>query len=154
MISLSWHQWTTHILLSSQTWASRTMLPLLSLMSISDKPIVKMVYHVVNITSTEAKFFAIRCSINQATNLLEISKIIIITNSIHIARLIFDSSVHFSQVYLIAISKELRKFFITNNDNSIEFWEYPSCCNWLLFKSINRDTKQFCQTPLLSCKLL
>jgi len=121
---------------------------------IYDKPIVKMVYHVVNITSTEAKLFAIRCSINQATNLLEISKIIIITNSIHIARLIFDSSVHFSQVYLIAISKKLRKFFITNNDNSIEFWEYPSCCNWLLFKSINRDTKQFCQTPLLSCKLL
>ena len=88
---------------------------------ICDKPIVKIVHHVVNITSTESELFAIRCGINQATNLPGISKIIVIINSIHMARLIFNSSVYSSQVYLAAISKELRMFFIMNNDNSIEF---------------------------------
>ena len=29
-----------------------------------DKPIIKMIYHVVNITTTEAELFAIRCGIN------------------------------------------------------------------------------------------
>jgi len=101
---------------------------------ICDKPIVKIVHHVVNITSTEAKLFTIRCGINQTTNLLGILKIIVITDSIHAARLTFNSFVHFSQVYLAVISKELRKFFITNNDNLIKFWECSSHCNWPLFK--------------------
>jgi len=116
------------------------------------KSIIKMIHYAVNITSTEAKLFAIRCSINQATNLLGISKIIVIINSIHVARLIFNSSVHSSQVYLAAISKELRMFFIMSNDNSIEFWECSSCCDWPLFKSVDRNTKQFCQMPLLPYK--
>ena len=96
---------------------------------IHDKFIIKTVYYAVNVTSTEAKLFAIRCGINQATNILGISKIIIITDSIHVVRLIFDFFVYFSQIYSVAISKELRKFFITNNNNFIEFWECPSHFN-------------------------
>ena len=118
-----------------------------------DKPIIKTVHYTVNVTSTEAELFTIKCSINQATNIPGISKIIIITNSIHVARLIFDSSVHSFQVYLAVISKELRKFFITNNNNLIKFWECSSHCDWPFFKSIGRDTKQFHQTPLLPYKL-
>jgi len=41
-----------------------------------------------------------------------ISKIIIITDSIHMARKIFDPSVHPYQVQSIAILSDLRKFFI------------------------------------------
>ena len=88
---------------------------------ICDKPIIKIVHHVVNITSTESELFTIRCGINQATNLLEILKITVITDSIHAAKLTFNYSVYFSQVHLAIISKELRKFFITNNDNLIKF---------------------------------
>ena len=73
-------------------------------------------------------------------------------DSIHAARSIFDSSIYLFQVHLATISKELRKYFLTNNDNSIKFWKCPSCCNWSLFKVIDRDTKQFCQTLLLSSK--
>jgi len=40
----------------------------------------------INIMSIEAKLFAIRCGINQTTNSSGISKIIIITNSIHAAK--------------------------------------------------------------------
>ena len=106
---------------------------------------------------TEAELFAIRCGINQAVNLLEISKIIIIMDSIHVARFIFDFSIYFFQVHSTAIFKELRKFFLTNNNNSIEFWKCSSCCNWPFFKVVNRDTKQFsklCFFPTNHCKTL
>jgi len=113
-----------------------------------------MIHHAANITSDEAKLFTIRCSINQATNLSGILKIIIITDSIHAARSIFDSSIHSLQVHLAAISKELREFFAMNSNNSIEFWEYSSRCDWPLFKAINSDTKWFCQILMLPCKSL
>jgi len=76
----------------------------------------------------------------------------VITDSIHATRLIFNSFIHSSQVHSATISKELRRFFIVNNNNSIEFWECPSHCDWPLFKSINKDTKCLHQTPLLLCK--
>ena len=119
-----------------------------------NRPIIKTVHHVANITSTKVELFTIRYSINQATNLPGISKIIIITDFIHATRLIFDSFIHLSQVHLAAISKKLRRFFIMSNDNSIEFWECSSCCDWPFFKFVDKDTKQFCQMPLLFYKSL
>jgi len=53
-----------------------------------------MIYHAVNITIIEAELFAIGYSINQAIALPGISNIIILMNSIHAARRIFDSSSH------------------------------------------------------------
>ena len=46
------------------------------------------------ITSTEAELFAIRCGINQACSKENISKVIVITDSIHAAKKIFDSKSH------------------------------------------------------------
>ena len=65
---------------------------------ICDKPIVKTLHHTVNITLIEAEPFSIRCGINQATNISGISKIIVITDSIHAARRMFDSSFHPFQI--------------------------------------------------------
>jgi len=62
---------------------------------IYNKPVTKTLYHIVNITSIEAKLFAIRCGINQATNYNDILKIIIVTNSIHAAKKIFNLTSHF-----------------------------------------------------------
>ena len=59
-----------------------------------DRPITKTVHHAVHITSTKAELFAIRCGINQASNYNNISKIIIVTNSIHVAKRIFNPSLH------------------------------------------------------------
>ena len=103
-----------------------------------NRPIIKTIHHVANVTSTEAKLFVIRYSINQAINLLGISKIVIITNSIHTAKKIFNSVIH---KYSATISKELRKIFFANSNNSIAFWECSSQCNWPLFKSVDSDTK-------------
>ena len=59
-----------------------------------NKPLTKTIHHTVLVTSTEVELFTIRCSINQAMNSNDITKIIIITDSIHAAQKIFDSSVY------------------------------------------------------------
>ena len=64
---------------------------------IHNKPMVKTLYHAINITSFEAKFFAIRYGIIQAICLHKISKIIIVTDSIYVVKTIFDLSSHLLQ---------------------------------------------------------
>ena len=56
--------------------------------------IKKIIYHTVNVTSTEAELFAIRCEINQAIQISEAIHIIIIIEIIHTAQYIFNSIVH------------------------------------------------------------
>jgi len=94
---------------------------------IYNRPITKTIYYVVHITSTEAELFAIRCSINQALNFNNMSKIIVVTNSIHAARKIFELFVHPYQVQSAAILSDLCSFFECHENNSIEFWECLSC---------------------------
>ena len=126
----------------------------ISHMHINNKPLTKMIYHAVHVTSTEAELFAIKCGINQATNFDNVSKIIVITNSIHVAKKIFELSVHPYQVQSAAILSDLRNFFKCYKNNSIEFWECPSCLKWHLHKKVNKETKTFNQTPLYLCKML
>ena len=70
-------------------------------------PLIKTVHHVVFVTSSEVELFAMRCRINQVYSKDNISKIIIITDSIHVAKLIFDSSSHPLQSHSAAILSEL-----------------------------------------------
>ena len=65
----------------------------ISYMHIHNKPITRTLYHVANVTSIKAKMFAIRYGINQATSHNEVSKIIVITDTIHTAK-IFDPIYH------------------------------------------------------------
>ena len=85
----------------------------------ANSPLIKIVHHAVFVTSSEAELFAVRCGINQACNKDNISKIIVITNSIHSAKLIFDSSSHPLQSHLATILSKLRLFFNKSQDNSI-----------------------------------
>ena len=93
---------------------------------IYNKQIIKMIHYTVNVTTTEAKLFTIRYSINQITNLQGIRKIIVITDFIYSNRKFFNYSLHLFQVHMVSISNKLRRFFDTNNSNTIEFWECPS----------------------------
>ena len=86
---------------------------------IHDQPLVKMVHHVAFVTSTEAELFAIRCSINQACNKANISKVIIITDSIHMAKKIFNTKSHLYQIHTSVILNELRQFFTKYQENHI-----------------------------------
>ena len=74
---------------------------------IHNKPITKTLHYTVNITSSEAELFTIRCSINQATSVTGISKIIVVTDLIHTAKKIFDLLLHLLQSYAAIILKEL-----------------------------------------------
>jgi len=56
--------------------------------------VVKMIHHAINVISTEAKLFTIRYGLNQATQLTNIKCIVIITDFIHVAKRIFDFSIH------------------------------------------------------------
>jgi len=86
-----------------------------------NNPLTKTIHHAVHVTSTEAELFAVRCGINQITDSDNISKIIVITDSIHVAHKIFNLSVHLYQVQSIAILSDLCKFFIQHKNTSIEF---------------------------------
>jgi len=94
--------------------------------SISHQPLIKTLHHAAFITSSEAKLFAIRCSISQASPKENISKIIIITDSIHVAKKIFDLSSHLLQSQSVAILGDLCQFFSRDPNSSIEFWECSS----------------------------
>jgi len=61
---------------------------------VHNKPVIKTLHHTMNVMSIEAKPFAIRCRINQATISDNISKIIIIMDSIHAVKKIFNSLSH------------------------------------------------------------
>jgi len=120
---------------------------------IANLPLIKMVHHTVFISSTEAELFAIRCSINQACIKENISKIIIITDSIHVAKKIFDSKLHPFQTHTLAILSKLRRFFNINQENSIEFWECPSHLKWRFHYEVDKDSKLFNPTPFFPCKI-
>ena len=66
----------------------------ISYVYVHNKQIIKMIHHTVNVMTTEAKLFVIRCGINQATNLQGIRKIVVITDSIYSTRKVFDYMSH------------------------------------------------------------
>ena len=120
---------------------------------IANHPLTKTVYHASFVASTEVKLFAIRCGINQACSIDSISKIIVITNSIYAAKKIFDSESHPYQLHSVAILIELWRFFNSNLNNSIEFWECPSCLKWGLHLNTDKDSKSFLPTPSYPFKI-
>ena len=122
-------------------------------MHIYNRPIIKTIYHVIYVTSTKAELFAIRCGINQALNLDNMSKVIVITDFIHVARKIFEPSIDPYQVQSAAILFDLHKFFTCHENNSIKFWECPSHLKWHLHNEVNKETKTFNSIPLFICKI-
>jgi len=119
---------------------------------IANRPLTKTVHHALFVTSTEVELFAIRCGINQACSNESVSKIIVITDSIHTARKIFDSRSHPLQCHSSVILNELWKFFTSNPDNSIEFWECPSHIKWRFHHDADKDSKSFNPIPTYPCK--
>jgi len=69
----------------------------------ANRPLIKTVHHTSFVTSSEAELFTIRCGINQAYSLDNASKIIIITDSIHAVRKIFNSDFFPFQIHAAAV---------------------------------------------------
>jgi len=117
-----------------------------------NSPLTKTIHHASFVTSTEAELITIRCSINQACSKENVSKIIVITDSIHATKKIFNSDSHPYQLHSIAILRELQEFFNSNPDNTIEFWECPSHLKWRFHRDVDKDSKSFYLTPSYPCK--
>ena len=141
----------SHDLVVTDTSIKNNIATSIAHIHICDKTVTKTIHHAVNVLTTEAKLFPIRCGINQATSIPGISKIIVITDLLYTAQRIFDSSLYLHQIHIVSILNKLRRFFI--NNNSIKFWECPSWCDWSLYKAIDTETKQFHPQPLYPCKL-
>jgi len=120
----------------------------ISYIHIHNHPLIKIVHHAVYITSTKAELFAIRCGINQACSKNNISKIIIVTDSIHAAKKIFESSPHSYQLHTTSILQELHRFFAKDQNNSIEFWKCSSRLNWRLHQAVDKNSKSFDPQPM------
>ena len=114
---------------------------------VANRPLVKTVHHASFVTTTEAELVAIRCSINQALSLNNISKIVVVTDSIHAANKIFDCGSHPYQIHAAAILSELRSFFSSSGSNNIEFWECPSKLRWRFHHDVDKDSKSFSVIP-------
>ena len=117
-----------------------------------NKPIIKTLHRAINITTAKAELFVIHCSINQAVANHNIKYIIVITDSLHIARRIFDSLTHPYQIHSVAILSELREFFFKDSQNHIEFWDCPSKQQWALHQIVNKETKNMVSIPMFLCK--
>ena len=120
---------------------------------IANRPLIKTVHHASFVTSTEAELFAIKCGINQACSIGNVSKIIIITDSIHAAKKIFDCGSHPYQIHSTAILSELHTFFLSNKSNTIEFWKCPSKLRWRFYHGADKDSKSFSVTPSYPTKI-
>ena len=117
-----------------------------------NKPVIKTIYRAINVTTTEAKLFAIQCSINQVVGITNINHIVIITDFLHATRKIFDSLSHPYQIHSAAIFQELRNFFVKNSNNQIEFCDCPSKQNWPLHLLVDKDSKSFDSVPIFPYK--
>jgi len=114
--------------------------------------IIKICHQAINIFTTEAELFAIRCSINQAIGIPYIKCIVVITNSLHAAKKIFDSLLHPYQIHSAVIAHELREFFNKHMNNHIKFWDCPSKKNWQLYTVVDKDTRGFEASVYFPCK--
>ena len=80
---------------------------LVSYIHIRDNSLIKTVHYAAYVTSTEAELFTIRYGLSQACNKENISKVIVITNSIYVAKKIFNTKLHPYQIHMTAILNEL-----------------------------------------------
>ena len=95
-----------------------------------NNPIIKIVYHVVHVISTKAKLFAIRWGINQALKFNNMSKVIVITGSIHMVKKIFEPTVQ-KMMFQASNLKENQFLDLLDDDNNTIEPSYVKGGSWL-----------------------
>ena len=117
-----------------------------------NKPVIKTIHRAINVTMTEAELSTIWCGINQVIDNANVNHIVIITDSLHATRRIFNFSLHLYQIHFAAISQKLREFFSKDVCNHIEFWDCPSKQKWPFHYLVDKDSKNIVSTPSFPCK--
>ena len=91
--------------------------------------------------------------INQAISTPNIKYIVVITDFLHVAKKIFNLSIHPYQIHSAAISQELWDFFKKDSNNHIGIWNYSSKQKWTPHFLVDKNTRKFNFSPILSRKL-
>ena len=85
---------------------------------------------------------AIRYSTSQACQISNANKIFIVTDTIHMAKQIFDLSAHPFQIQLIKVAQSLRVFFNRDPSSTVKFWECPSKLSWPPHVTVDKEMRQ------------
>jgi len=89
-------------------------------------------------TALDAELFAIRLGVAKATS-FDVKHIILITDSLSIARKAVDASVHLGQAHSLSVVCALREFFTQHPNTFINFWDCPSKAQWSLHYLVHED---------------
>ena len=106
----------------------------------------------MNISLMEAEIFAIKYSIGQVSQIQDITCIVVITDTIHVAKCILNTSIHSHKLYTIIISSDLGNFFNRNVNNSISFWDCSSNDKQPPYLLVNKESKHHKINLILSSK--
>jgi len=139
-------------LYSSQASIKNNIAFLISHICRGQEIIAKSIHYAMNMTSTEAELFAIRCSINYAVQLQNIHWIVVITDDIQAVKQIFDLSIYLYQLHFITISRDFKEFFAMNSNNSIDFWDYLDSIKWSPYLLVNKESKCLKINPVFLSK--
>ena len=118
------------IIIISDTSIKNNVVTLLSHVCSGYNIFSKTIYYIINIISTKTELFTIRCGINQVVQEIDVNCTIVITDTIHLARRIFDLLSYFYLLLSITIVQDLRGFFNKNSYNFIDFCDCPSSVKW------------------------
>jgi len=108
----------------------------------------------INITLIEAKLMAIHLGLIPAMEKENIHNIIVITDSIVIAKKIFESKTDPLQNIFILVTLAINSFFRKDSRNKIQFWFCPSKAKWPKHKLIDDQVKADNCAPIFPSKEL
>ena len=108
--------------------------------------------HSINVTSIEAELMAIRTGLISAMEKDNIHDIIVITDSITMAKKILESRVDPLQNIVIPIASAIKTYLKKDGRNKIHFWYYPSRAKWPRHQLVNDQVKASECVPVFPCK--
>jgi len=106
----------------------------------------------INITSIEAELMAIRLGLILAMEEENVHNIIVITDSIAVAKKVFESKTDPLQNMFIPVTSAIDSFFRKDSRNKIQFWFCPSKAKWPKHKLVDDQVKADNCTPIFPSK--
>jgi len=108
--------------------------------------------HAMNASSTEAEIMAMRIGLEFALSMDDIKHITLITDSIHAAKRIFNTTIHPYQSLVTPLAIKIHEFFVKLADHIISIWHCPSNLKWKPYKDVNTDVKSSQIAPIFPSK--
>ena len=108
--------------------------------------------HSLNVTPIEAELMAIHTGLIPAMEIDGVHEIMVITDSIAVAKKILESKVNPLQNMFIPLASAIKTFFSKDGRNNIRFWYCPSKAEWPRHKLVDDQVKASACTPTFPSK--